>query len=53
MSIMGFVIASPVAWSVLNGWLQRFAYRVEINGWIFIIAGAFVLGIASITIAPM
>ncbi|GAA0562585.1 ABC transporter permease [Chitinophaga japonensis] len=49
--LLGFVIASPVAWRVLNGWLQRFAYRVEINGWIFIIAGAFALGIAFITIA--
>src|SRR5690606_1135435 len=41
--LLGFVIASPLAWSVLNGWLQRFAYRVEINGWIFILAGAFAL----------
>ena len=36
--IISFVIAMPVAWYIMNGWLQNFAYRVSISPWIFIAA---------------
>ncbi len=35
----GFLIAAPVAWFAMNKWLQNFAYRTEINLWVFVIAG--------------
>ena len=37
--IIAFVIASPIAWYIMNKWLQGFAYRTELNWWIFALAG--------------
>lgn len=34
------VIAAPIAWSVMNNWLEKFTYRIEIG------AGVFIQGIA-------
>jgi putative ABC transport system permease protein len=49
--IIAFIIASPVAWYVMNGWLNDFAYRTRLNGWIFIAAGMLALIIALVTIS--
>ncbi|MGB8192854.1 MAG: ABC transporter permease [Chitinophagaceae bacterium] len=48
--LIAFVIATPLAWYFMNEWLQDFAYRIEITGWIFIIAGAVAVSIALITV---
>ncbi len=47
---MAFLIASPLAWYFMNKWLQDFAYRINISGWLFIIAGITALGIALLTV---
>jgi putative ABC transport system permease protein len=47
---ISFLIAVPVGWYLMNGWLQTFAYRIEINAWIFAIAIAVSLIIAWITV---
>ena len=36
---IAIVIASPVAWFVMDQWLKDFAYKVEIQWWIFLLAG--------------
>lgn len=46
-----FVIASPVAWFLMNKWLQHFAYQTNLSWWIFILAGILTLGIALITVS--
>ncbi len=51
MVFVAIVIASPIAWFVSNKWLQDFAYRIHINWWIFIAAGAVSLIIAAFTIS--
>ena len=33
--LLGTLIAIPVGWLVMNKWLQGFAYRVEIQWWMF------------------
>ncbi len=33
---IAFIIATPVAWLIMNKWLDDFAYRSPINLWIFI-----------------
>jgi putative ABC transport system permease protein len=48
---IALIIASPLAWWVMNTWLQDFAYRINIGGWVFFIAGAFALLIAMATIS--
>ena len=45
------LIASPIAWFVMNKWLQNFAYRIHIGWWVFIVAGSIALFIALLTIS--
>jgi putative ABC transport system permease protein len=49
--LIAFVIASPVAWFIMNNWLSDFAYRINISAWIFIIAGLSAMIIALATIS--
>ncbi len=49
--IISIVIATPLAWLIMQKWLQDFAYRVNIHWWIFAIAGFTALLIAFITIS--
>jgi putative ABC transport system permease protein len=48
---IAFVIAVPVAWFIMNKWLENYAYRVELSWWIFAIAGVIALFIALITVS--
>jgi putative ABC transport system permease protein len=48
--VISFVIAAPVSWLIMNHWLQDFAYRIDINWWVFGIAGLLALIIALATI---
>ncbi len=45
------VIAFPIAWWAMNTWLQNYAYRVNINWWVFAIAGIAAIAIALITVS--
>ncbi|HSZ87090.1 MAG TPA: FtsX-like permease family protein, partial [Puia sp.] len=45
------LIAFPVAWLSVSSWLQHFAYRVNINWWIFLGAGLATTAIALLTIS--
>ena len=49
--IIAIIIATPLAWWAMNTWLQDFAYRVNVNWWIFALAGAIALIIAMITVS--
>lgn len=49
--IVSFVVAFPVAWWVMNNWLQNYQYRIEINWWIFLISALLTVLIALITIS--
>jgi putative ABC transport system permease protein len=45
------VIAWPVAYYLMNMWLQNFAYRVSVGLWVFVLAGSVSLGIALLTVS--
>jgi putative ABC transport system permease protein len=45
------VIAVPVAWFAMNKWLQDFAYRIQIEWWMFSVAGIIAMAIALITVS--
>jgi putative ABC transport system permease protein len=49
--IIAFIISGPIAWWVMNKWLQDFAYRVPIGGWIFVLAAAIAVLITLVTIS--
>jgi ABC-type antimicrobial peptide transport system permease subunit len=36
---ISFVVASPIAWWLMNKWLQNYPYHVNISWWIFVITG--------------
>lgn len=43
---IAILIAIPIAWWIMNKWLEDFAYRIEIKWWMFLLTG-----IATIVIA--
>ena len=49
--LISFLIASPVAWLLMNKWLASYSYRVNISLWIFIMAGSMSAAIAFITVS--
>ncbi len=51
MVFIGILIASPLAWYVMQGWLQDFAYRINIEWWFFVVAGLMAITIALVTVS--
>jgi len=49
--IIANIIAWPVGYFAMKNWLQNFAYRIDLNVWMFILAAASALFIASITVS--
>lgn len=49
--LLATIIASPLAWFAMSKWLQEFAYRVNINWWVFVAAGFIAVVIAFLTIS--
>jgi ABC-type antimicrobial peptide transport system permease subunit len=48
---LAFLIASPLAWYLMHGWLQGFAYKIDFEWWVFVLAGLLAVTIAMITIS--
>jgi len=48
---IAFVIATPIAYYVMNKWLENFAYKTELSWWIFALSGILALGIALLTVS--
>ena len=44
------LLAVPIAWYYMNGWLQDFAYRIHLSWWMFVAAGALTLAISLLTV---
>ncbi len=49
--LIAIVIASPIAWYAMNRWLQDFAYKIDIEWWVFVGAGLLAVGIALLTVS--
>jgi len=49
--LLANLIAWPLAWYAMNKWLQSFAFRVEIQWWVFALAGGLALLIALLTVS--
>lgn len=48
---ISIAITTPIAWYLMNKWLQDFAYRISIQWWVLVVAGAAALFIAVITVS--
>ena len=48
---IALVIAIPLSWYGMNRWLQDFAYRININWWVFVIAGLAAVIIAVLSVS--
>lgn len=49
--LIALLIASPLAWYLMNAWLEDFAYRIDIQWWVFVLAGVLAVGIAFLTVS--
>jgi putative ABC transport system permease protein len=49
--VIAIFIATPVAWYMMNKWLQDFAYKINIGWTVFLVAGLSAVLIALITIS--
>lgn len=47
---IGFVFAAPIAWYVMNQWLDGFAYRISLSAWIFLAGLGVTLLVAVFTV---
>ena len=49
--VVALVVASPLAWYLMNSWLNNFTYRIDIPWWVFLLAGVLAILIAFITVS--
>jgi putative ABC transport system permease protein len=49
--LVSVAISAPAAWWAIQNWLENYPYRITINAWIFLLAAAFVLLMALITVS--
>ncbi|MBN9386166.1 MAG: ABC transporter permease [Chitinophagaceae bacterium] len=49
--IIAILLACPLAWWMMSRWLDNYAYRIDLNLWIFVLAGALAMLITLCTIS--
>jgi putative ABC transport system permease protein len=49
--LIAFLIGSPIAWFVMGRWLESYAYRIDMEWWMFAIAGLGAVVIALLTVS--
>ena len=49
--IVAIIISIPIAWWAMHKWLLNFAYRIDIQWWMFVLAGAAALVFALLTVS--
>ena len=49
--ILSCVVAFPLAWLVMNNWLQNYQFRITITWWTFLFAGIIAIMIALLTVS--
>lgn len=49
--LVAIVCATPLAWYLMNAWLADFAYRIDVQWWLFALAGTGALAIAFLTVS--
>ena len=48
---VSIILAAPLAYFFMEKWLQHFAYRIDIQWWVFVIAGILAILVAFLTVS--
>jgi putative ABC transport system permease protein len=51
LMITAIVVAIPIAWWIMNSWLEEFAHRIDLAWWIFALPSLIVISIALLTVS--
>ncbi|MBO9728466.1 MAG: ABC transporter permease [Chitinophaga sp.] len=51
LAAIALFIATPVTWYIMSQWLQEYAYRIQIQWWMFAVTGLIVVAIALLTVS--
>ncbi len=49
--LVSFVLAAPLAWWAADQWLQDYAYKTTLSGWVFVLSGFAMLVLALLTLS--
>ncbi len=49
--VLAILIASPIAYFFMQRWLADFAYRIDMQWWMFVVAGAVAMAVAFLTVS--
>ncbi|GAB3916374.1 ABC transporter permease [Larkinella terrae] len=49
--VVAIVIATPIGWYAMNQWLADFAYRIDLEWWVFALAGLLAVAVALLTVS--
>lgn len=49
--LISLVIASPIAWYVMDKWLADFPYKVDIEWWVFVVTALVVVSVTLLTVS--
>ncbi|MFC5410251.1 ABC transporter permease [Larkinella bovis] len=49
--VISLVIASPLAWWAMNKWLAEFAYKIDVEWWMFALAGVLAVAVTLLTVS--
>ena len=51
LMLVGLIIAAPISWYLLNGWLSNFAYHIDFKWWMIALAGIACLSLTMFTVS--
>lgn len=51
MVAIALLLAIPVGWWIMQHWLHNFAYRINVEWWVFAAAGILSIAVALLTIS--
>ncbi|MEL6255827.1 MAG: ABC transporter permease [Bacteroidota bacterium] len=49
--LLALAIASPLAWQIMNTWIQNYNFHQEISPWIFVMAGLGAISLSLLTVS--
>jgi len=49
--IVSVIIAVPLTWYLMDRWLLNYAYRINLNIWVFFLSGIIIIGIAIMSVS--